>query len=233
MGLPVLLTTMLAFSSCLVWDLNGWLLSALLCTAMSAYCGCPSVTLGLHMHHLEGADHTAKKPTTAYVLISEFALSCLHYKREDWVANLGAMLFYTSSSTFLYICVPVSPVYLLVVMVHCAWACECQTGLKSILILQLKCLHTQCSPFLFAALRSERKQPRCTHWKQHGMEGVKTRGCCRFNEAIVRTTACFFQNSSQRCHLSPIEEMLWAMSVRGQERLPFILLYSWFRIKRG
>lgn len=152
---------------------------------------------------------------------------------EFWVANLGAMLFYTSSSTFLYICVPVSPVYLLVVMVHCAWACECQTGLKSILILQLKCLHTQCSPFLFAALRSERKQPRCTHWKQHGMEGVKTRGCCRFNEAIVRTTACFFQNSSQRCHLSPIEEMLWAMSVRGQERLPFILLYSWFRIKRG
>lgn len=36
-----------------------------------------------------------------------------------------------------------------------------------------------------------------------------------------------------RCHLSPIGGMLWAMSVRGQERMQFILLSSWFRMKEA
>lgn len=36
-----------------------------------------------------------------------------------------------------------------------------------------------------------------------------------------------------RCHLSPIGGKLRAMSVRGQERMQFILLSTWFRMKEA
>lgn len=57
-------------------------------------------------------------------------------------------------------------------------------------------------------------------------------GCCPFSEATLRKAACFFENSSYPLSPVPIGGKLRAMSVRGQERMQFILLSS-FRMKEA
>lgn len=204
---------------------------------MNAYCGCHGVTLGLHVNHLEGADHTAKKPTTAYLRVRTLMPALQVWGWRD----LGRQVYDLCH----FIHLP-PHFYMFSMRVTCAsvsWAlARCDDKLCLGMwapdwpyihwILQLKRIHTQCAPFLFAALHSERKQPRCTHLRAL-WDGRRTNAGPSPQWGYSENYGVFLSKHSQRFHLSPIEEMLWAMSVRGRERQLFILLYCWFRIKRG
>ncbi len=88
--------------------------------------------------------------------------------------------------------------------------------------LPVTALHSTHTRYSGALLESPRQKGR----------RVSVWGCCPLSEATLRKAACFFENSSYS--LSPVPHRRKATGhVGGQERIQFILLSSWFRMKEA